>query len=120
MTESNGIRVYIASPYTKGDVALNVRRQIEVADKLLNMGYIPFVPTLSHFWHMVCLEPYEVWLDYDLKWLPVCHVVLRLDGESSGADREVEYAMNKNIPVVWSVEELVELTDVLNFYRVEI
>lgn len=35
--------VYISAPYTKGDVAQNVKRVLDVADKLLEMGYIPFV-----------------------------------------------------------------------------
>lgn len=106
MTKSNGVKVYIASPYSKGDVALNVRRQIEVADKLLNLGYVPFVPTLTHFWHLVCPEPYDVWLDYDLNWIADCDYLLRLDGESNGADREVDYALANDLIVVYSIEEL--------------
>jgi len=32
----NKIKVYIASPYTKGDPAVNVKRQIDMADTLMN------------------------------------------------------------------------------------
>ena len=30
------IKVYIASPYTKGDIAVNVKRQIDMYDELVN------------------------------------------------------------------------------------
>jgi hypothetical protein len=33
------IKVYIASPYTIGDVAVNVRHQIDAADELMSSGY---------------------------------------------------------------------------------
>lgn len=86
------MKVYIAGPYTKGDVAVNVARAIEAADMLLDAGHVPFCPHLTHFWHLHQSQPYQVWLDYDMEWLRVCDVVLRLDGESSGADKEVAEA----------------------------
>jgi hypothetical protein len=54
--------VYIASPYTKGDAAVNVRNSFEVADKLASYGYLPFPPLFSHFWHMIFPHPYEFWM----------------------------------------------------------
>ncbi len=47
-------------------------------------------------------------MEIDFAWLESCDVVLRLDGESSGADREVEHAKNKGIKVVYSFIELIE------------
>jgi hypothetical protein len=47
------IKVYIASPYTLGDVAVNVKRQLDCADELMNAGFAPFAPLYSHFQHMV-------------------------------------------------------------------
>ena len=41
--------IFIAGPYA-GDQAVNVRRAIEVANKLLLRGYVPYVPHLTHFW----------------------------------------------------------------------
>ena len=35
------IKVYIASPYTLGDVAVNVKNQIDAANELLELGYLP-------------------------------------------------------------------------------
>ena len=53
------IKVYIASLYTKGDVAVNVKRQIDAAHEVMNNGFAPFVPLYSHFQHMVHPRPYE-------------------------------------------------------------
>lgn len=92
-------KIYIASPYTKGDVAVNVKRQIDCADELMNLGYAPFAPLYSHFQHMAHPRAYEDWVRIDLVWVTVCDALLRLDGESVGADGEVRYARDHNIPV---------------------
>lgn len=95
------IKVYIASPYTKGDVAVNVRTQLEMANKLMDLGFAPFAPLYSHFQHMAFPRPYEDWINIDLEWVKVCDAVLRLPGESKGADGEVLYAHDLNIPVFY-------------------
>lgn len=98
------IKVYVAGPYTKGDVALNVRRAIEVGDELYNAGFAPFIPHLTHFWHMLFPRPYEQWLSLDNQWVPLCDILLRLKGESSGADKEADLAISNSVPVVYEVE----------------
>ena len=104
-------KVYIASPYTKGDVAMNVKRQMQVVDQLMDVGgYLPFAPLYSHFQHMMFPRPYEDWLELDLAWLESMDVLLRLDGESSGADREVERFKELGRPVVYSIDELLMLS----------
>jgi hypothetical protein len=102
------IKVYIASPYTKGDVAVNVKRQLDMADQLMTLGYAPFAPLYSHFQHMAHPRPYQDWIAIDLEWVTACDVLLRLDGDSSGADGEVMYAAAHGVSVVYSVEELTE------------
>jgi len=95
--------VYIASPYTKGDVAINVRSQLVAFDSLMDMGVIPVAPLYSHFQHLFSPRPYQDWIDLDLEIVKRCDACLRLsatcwmaDGtqyvqtESSGADGEVE------------------------------
>ena len=101
-------RIYIAGPYTKGDTALNVRAAILAGNKLAQAGYSPFIPHLSHFWHMLCLHPIEFWYQYDFVWLELCDCLLRLPGESVGSDLEVRRAKELGIPVYWSVEEALE------------
>jgi hypothetical protein len=92
-------RIYIAGPYTNGDVALNVRNALETADRLANLGFAPFVPHLTHFWHMTFPRPYEFWLDLDSEFLRCCHGVLRIPGHSPGADREILIAKQLGLPV---------------------
>lgn len=108
------IRVYIASPYTIGDIAVNVKRQLDMADELMDLGFAPFAPLYSHFQHMAHPRPYQDWIDIDLEWVAVCDCVLRLSGESKGADGEVKFAEELGIPVFYSVIELVK------FYKEEL
>ncbi len=99
------MRVYVAGPYTKGDVAANVRAAVNAAQELLDAGHIPFVPHLSHFWHLVHPNPYERWITFDLAWLEVCDALVRLPGESAGADQEERHAAKWGLPVYQGVEE---------------
>ncbi len=107
------IKVYIASPYTQGDVAVNVKTQLDYHDKLMSHGFTPFAPLLTHFVHMAHPRKYKDWLKHDLEWLKVCDVMLRLPGESHGADIEEEYCKNNNIPV------FTNLFDLLDWHRRE-
>jgi hypothetical protein len=102
------IKPYIASPYSKGDVAINVKRQLDCANELMNLGFAPFVPLLSHFLHLANPRPYQDWINLDKAWVLVCDCVLRLPGESSGADGEVQLALDNNIKVFYSIDELKE------------
>ena len=94
--------IYIAGPYTKGDSVINVRNAINVAEDLIDIGLVPFIPHLSHLWHLI--NPHEIayWYQYDNGWLLKCDVVLRLPGESKGADAECALAKENNIPVFYS------------------
>lgn len=94
-------KIYIAGPYTKGDIGKNLNKVIKVADYLLKIGYIPYIPHLTHFWHIISPKPYETWLKYDNEFLKECDIVLRLEGESAGADKEVELAKKLKIPVFY-------------------
>ncbi len=100
------IKVYIASPYTNGDVGLNVNRQINCANTLIGLGYAPYVPLLSHYLNMKMLQPYNKWLELDLEWLELCDCLLRLYGHSKGADLEVVEMHKKNKPVFYNLNEL--------------
>lgn len=89
---SRPVRVYVAGPYTHGDVAVNVRTAILAADKLMDRGFMPFVPHLTHLWHIISPRPYRDWIKLDNQFLPYCDIILRLPGESQGADAEVATA----------------------------
>lgn len=100
------IRVYIAGPYTKGDVAQNVAEACKAADRLMNHGFSPYVPHLTHFQHMLFPRSYNEWIEHDLVWLRQCNVLLRLPGESPGADLEVQTAKELGIPVIYDIRDL--------------
>jgi hypothetical protein len=100
-------KIYIAGPYTKGDVAINVRNAIEMANRLADIGFAPYVPHFTHFWHMLFPRPYEFWLELDNEYLPVCNALLRLEGTSNGADKEVALAESLDLPIFYTVDELV-------------
>jgi hypothetical protein len=100
-------RVYVAGPYSSGDVAVNVREAYAAANRLADLGFAPFVPHATHFWHMLFPRPYEFWLELDNQFLPLCEAVLRLPGQSNGADKEVQLARKLDIPVFVEVDDLV-------------
>lgn len=101
------IRVYLAGPYSRPDPCINTKAMLDVADRLLALGFVPYVPLLSHFWHTVSPKPYDQWLALSMAWLPCCDCVLRLPGESPGADREVAEAERIGKPVLYSEDELI-------------
>lgn len=99
------IKVFISSPYS-GNEEENVNIQQRCANDLINLGFNPFIPLLYHYQEAKFPHPYNKWLELDTDWISVCDVLLRLPGESPGADDEVKHAQKLNIPVVNSVEEL--------------
>jgi len=101
--------IYIAAPYSKDDPVINTANAIKVADMLIEKGYIPFVPHLTLFWHLLYPHEIQYWYDYDMAWLQKCDGLLRLSGESIGADREVRYAKMLKISIYPSIEEIPDL-----------
>lgn len=99
-------RVYVAGPLSKGDVAMNVRLACKAGFELLSHGYSPFVPHLTHLQHMLYPMPYEAWMEQDRQWLLLCHAMLRLPGESAGAQQEELWAIEAGIPVFRTTLEL--------------
>ncbi len=100
--------IYVAGPMTKGSMAHNVGQAVRAAVELIKRGFAPHVP---HLW-------FYVEVHHDLTWSEMMEVdepavrsaaaVLRLPGESTGADRECEWARAAGIPVFHSVAEIVE------------
>jgi hypothetical protein len=104
----SSLRVYVAGPYTKGDPCVNTRDALAAGDMLWALGFTPFVPHLSHFWHTITPRSWGAWLRWDVRWLEVCDALVRLPGESRGADVEVAEAVKLGIPVYHSVAEVAE------------
>jgi hypothetical protein len=108
------IKVYIASPYTLGNAAENVRLQMDTANLLIDKGFAPFVPLYNHFQHMVHPRISSDWIELDNNWLLSCDCILRIGGQSKGADDEVKLAIDNDIMVFYDIDSL------LYFYQEEI
>ena len=103
--------VFIASAYATGGgeaVAQNVSDAMEAWHQLADHGLAGFCPHHSHFLHMRMFRERQVWLDHGLHWLAKCDCLLRLPGESEGADAEVAFAHANHIPVFHSIQDLKE------------
>ena len=109
--------VYIASPYTGGDVGCNVHVACTLFDEFLQDGMVwPVAPLWTHLQHLIIPRGYETWIEYDRALLPrydACFrasaVISRLNysqHESSGADGEVEKFKEMGKPVFTSKNEM--------------
>lgn len=114
--------VYIASAYSKGDVAINSHFQCKIFDELLSSGKVlPVAPLWSHFQHLLYPRHYQDWINYDQDMLKLYDCCLRLtvineelnysQFESSGADAEVETFRKLNKPIFNSILDLYKWID---------
>ena len=100
------MKVFISGPYTSPDPVINVRNAVLAAEKVIEKGHVPFVPHLNHLWHLISPHDINYWYNYDLEWLRICDIILRLPGKSIGADHESRYALKHNIRVIYDINEL--------------
>jgi hypothetical protein len=93
--------VYIAGPYTNPDPVLNLHTALEVAERVERRGAAVLVPHLSMIWHIVSPAEEIVWYERDLQQMARCDAVMRFEGESLGADKEVLEAVRMGLPVFY-------------------
>lgn len=109
--------VYVASPYTKGDPAINTHCQLKVFTELMDEGMVwPYIPLTSHFIHCCFPRPYIDWVQYDLALIDRFDACLRINAvmpelgyevrDSSGADGEVARFIELGRPVFYNKEDL--------------
>lgn len=85
--------LYIAGPYTKDDPVINTNAAIKVASIIFERHlYVPHLPHLTLFWHLVDPHPIGFWYALDQEYLRKCDAFVRLPGNSTGADQEQEVA----------------------------
>lgn len=121
--------IYIAGPIRKGSLLNNVRQADNAMGALMRAGFSPINPmlsvyagcatddqnTLATFGVWAPADPHAKlegitasdWLSMDLALVGVSDAVLRLPGESVGADGEVAHAKAKGIPVFHSVGDVI-------------
>lgn len=108
----NKLRIYVAGPISKGDLRHNIQQARDASVALMKAGFAPFCPHLTCYMAgdtpevLPCNTVHEDWYGIDLPWVAVCDGLLRLPGESTGADLEVQCAGQNAIPVYHSVDEL--------------
>lgn len=108
------IRVYVSGPISKGNLEHNIKQATDAGEALIRAGFSPLVPQLTCYYAgsppsaMPAGFSHDDWLDCDLAWVAVSDVVLRLPGESVGADREVAFADEIGVPVYDSLNYLID------------
>lgn len=108
--------VYVAGPMSKGVAIDNIKQALEAANELLLAGLVPIVPQMTFFWRWLyppatsrSVADYDTWLKYDFAFLKdVSRTILRLPGESFGADQEVEYMRWLGRPVFYCTDDVIE------------
>lgn len=100
--------VYIAGPYSGGNVEDNVRAAMTAAHAIMDLGVTPFVPHLCHYLNLMQERGYEDWMDYDFVWLDRSDALLRLPGISPGAERELKRMQALGRPVFHSMASLAD------------
>jgi nucleoside 2-deoxyribosyltransferase len=115
-----GLKIYLAGPLTTGDVAENIHDALYVGDTIAAAGFNVFIPHLNHFWALQYPNTAEYWLSYDFSWLKMCDVVVRIPGDSVGADLEVDFAKKNKIPVIYFEGDYQELFNELEKHELRL
>lgn len=105
------LTVYIAGPYTNGDCAANTGDAIRVFGRLAEMGVCPICPHTSMLVQMIAPQRWERWIDFGLEMVRRSDCVLRMAGDSRGADIEVSEALALGIPVFRDNDQWLEFCD---------
>lgn len=100
------LRVYISGPITKGSREDNYDQADEMNRHLIEAGFAPLNPMFSMFSRYAFEIKHSDWMEVDLAWIECADAVIRLPGESVGADMETSHAEKLGIPVFKNVEDL--------------
>jgi len=114
--DTKKIKVYVAGPMSGNelDYLKNIRRGIRASVELLLKGFVPFSPFIDYPFFLALREGEEITAkqikSYSLEWLEVCDAVLVLEGYeySEGTQAEIARAVELDIPVFYSMEDLIE------------
>jgi hypothetical protein len=93
--------IYVAGPYAVPDPILNSQRAIECAEKVERYDCAIVIPHLSLMWNLVKFAEVDRWYARDLLVLEHCNAMVRFEGQSTGADKEVAFAVEAGIPVFY-------------------
>jgi len=99
-------KVYLSGPITKGDRDANFRQAADAHKALMAAGFAVLNPMLTMRLPGAFAIEHDTWIANDLPWVAVADAVLRLPGESKGADIECEHALIHGVPVFHDAVEL--------------
>lgn len=109
--------ILIAGPYrsgTDGDparIATNLERLEEASAPIFHLGHVPMIgewvalPVLRTLAQADAADG-DVMYETAHRLLQHCDAVLRLPGASAGADKDVEIARERGLPVYFAIEEI--------------
>lgn len=104
-------KIYIAGPISNGGKSKDPRsvyKAVIESEKYylaaVRNGWTPLLPHFSYYAWIHDEEDegihWDRWMELDLDWIDSCYCLVRIPGESKGADAEVRYAKKKNIRVI--------------------
>jgi len=93
-------RVYISGPITKGNREANFQQAADAQKALIAAGFAVLNPMLTMRLPGAFDIGHDTWIANDLPWVAVADAVLRLPGESKGADIECEHALIQRNPTI--------------------
>ncbi len=105
--------IYISYPYTaetNTEILGNVYKVANIANELMKRGYVPLFTHMSYFTDEIAKAhginfSYDDWLDYCLEIESRADAILYL-GDSKGCRRELKYALENDIKVFLSIDDL--------------
>ena len=115
--------VLVTGPYRSGTnndpgrMKANLRKMEDAALRLFRAGHIPFIgewvaqPLLKVAGAKKICDPKanEILYPVAVRLIRKCDAILRLPGDSEGADGDVRIARQLNIPVYYDLEQLLRL-----------
>lgn len=99
--------VYVAGPMTLGVRQDNLNAAMEAGSALLRLGWTPIMPQLSYDFVDKYKFTWEQMLAADFCIILNCVAIIRLPGESKGADAEEEFTRSLGKPVYYSVLDFI-------------
>jgi hypothetical protein len=114
---TNPLLILIAGPYrsgTDGDparIAANLERLEGASAPIFRLGHVPMIGEWVALPILRTLESADetdgdVMYETAHRLLQHCDAVLRLPGASAGADKDVEIARERGLPVYFSIDEI--------------
>ena len=96
--------IYLAGPISS-DPLRHTYQAIKLAAELAKMGWLIHVPHVSVLAEMFAPLPYESWMHLDIRgvrrrdeMIRRCDALIRLPGESTSADRDLQLARELGLP----------------------